>query len=193
MLISCNQENSDLDFAQIRADNFIENYSTEFLNDNELLRYDYNPRAQFTYEQDSTNRYRVFPREDEIRLICFSDSCEISEPFNQSPLVLMKGQYTLKQDSIFAEIVYDSSVVQIHPFELSPEGYFNGLKERIDKYGVFAFFEARDKSFIKVYLSVRYYLIQSKEIQKDIYNDEIIKSYNDNWYFVKMEVPMDLG
>lgn len=186
ILISCDQEKRHLNYAQEKADEFMENYATDFLNDSELLRYDYHPRAQFTYGQDSINTYRIFPRENEIRLICFSDSCKLSESFSKSPLTLQKGTYTLKQDSIFTELSYDSSIVETHSFEHNPEDYFNGLKKRIENYGVFAFSESKDKSFIKVYLSVQYYLINSKEVQKDINKDEIIKSYNDNWYFVKM-------
>jgi hypothetical protein len=193
LLLSCNQEKKHLDYAQEKADNFIKKYATEFINDSELLRYDYHPRAQFTNGQDSTNRYRVFPRENEIRLICFSDSCKLSEPFNKRTLRLQKGTYTLKQDSIFTELTYDSSTVEINPFKINPEDYFNRLKNRLEKYGVFALSESNDKSFIKVYFSVQYYLINSKEVQKDIHNDEIIKTYNDNWYFVKMKSPMDLG
>jgi len=192
-LISCNQEKRHLDFAQKQADNFIENFTAEFLSDRELLKYSYHPRAQFTFEHDSTNRYSVFPRENEIRLICFSDSCELSESFNKSPLILPKGTYTLKQDSIFIELSYNSSTVEIHSFEYNPEAYYNGLKTRIKKYGVFAFYESTDKSFVKVYFSVQYYLIHSQEVQKYINNDEIIKTYDDNWYFVKKERPMDLG
>jgi hypothetical protein len=193
LLISCNKEKRNLDYAQKKADSFIENYATKFVHDNELLRYDYHPRAQFIYGQDSMNTYRIFPRENEIRLICFSDSCRLSESFNKSPLTLQKGTYTLKQDSIFTELSYDSSTVEIHSFELNPEDYFNGLKKRLEKYGVFAFSESKDKSFVKVYLSTQYYLIHSNEVQKDINQDEIIKSYNENWFFVKMNRPMDLG
>lgn len=193
VLTSCNEEQRLLNYSQEKADQFIEKYTEDFLKDEELLRYSYHPRAQFTFSQDSTNRYRIFPRENELRLICFSDSCELTESFNKSPLTLLNGSYTLKQDSIFTEISYDSYSVKIHSFEINPENYFKGLKKRLEKYGVFAYSESKDKSFVKVYLSVRYYLIHTKEVQTDINKDEIIKSYKDNWYFVKMKRQMDLG
>ncbi|MFM1999525.1 MAG: hypothetical protein RL204_1472 [Bacteroidota bacterium] len=63
----------------------------------------------------------------------------------------------------------------------------------MEKYGVFAYYRSTDHSSVKVYVSVQYYLIYSKEVQKDINNDKILKSYNNNWYFVKMERQMDLG
>jgi len=193
ILISCNPEKSLLDYSQEKADQFVLKYADQFLLDEELLRYSYNPRAQFTNIQDSTNNYRIYPNESEIRLICFSDSCELKEPFNICPLILHKGTYTLKQDSIISELSHDSFTVKAHYFELSPAVYFNGLKKRLDKFGIFAYFKSKDKSFIKVYLSVQYYLIHTKKVQKDIKNDKIIKSYKDNWYFVKMEREMDLG
>ncbi len=193
VLTSCNEEQRLLNYSQEKADQFIEKYAEEFLEDEELLRYSYHPRAQFTYIQDSTNNYGIFLRENEIRLICFSDSCELKELFNKSPLILLNGTYTLKQDSIITEISYNSSTIKFHSFVINPEDYFNGLKNRIEKYGVFAYSESKDKSFVKVYLSVQYYLIHTKEVQPDINKDDIIKSYKDNWYFVKMKRQMDLG
>ena len=82
---------------------------------------------------------------------------------------------------------------EIHHFNRDPEDYFNGLKERLEKYGVFAYAESKDKSFVKVYLSVQYYLVHSINVENDINEDEILKSYNGNWYFVKMKRQMDLG
>ncbi|MCX2746165.1 hypothetical protein OO013_19960 [Mangrovivirga sp. M17] len=193
LLISCNQEKRLLEYSQEKADKFVEMYSDEFLKDTELLRYSYHPRAQFTFGQDSSNNYRIFPRETEIRMICFSDSCELTESFNDTPLKLSEGSYTLKQDSIFTDLSYDSTTFKIHQFKQNPEDYFNGLKKRLEKYGVFAYSESKDKSFVKVYLSVQYYLVNSKDVENDINEDEILKSYNDNWYFVKMKRQMDLG
>ena len=63
----------------------------------------------------------------------------------------------------------------------------------MEKYGVFAYSRSRDHSSVKVYVSVQYYLIYSKEVEKEIHNDKILKSYGNNWYFVKMERQMDLG
>ncbi|MBN7813724.1 hypothetical protein J0A68_22410 [Algoriphagus sp. H41] len=193
LLISCDQEKRLLKYSQEKADQFVEMYADEFLKDTVLLRYSYHPRAQFIFGQDSSNNYRIFPRETEIRMICFSDSCELTESFNEAPLKLSKGSYTLKQDSIFTELSYDSTTFQIHHFKRNPIDYFNGLKKQLEKYGAFAYSESKDKSFIKVYLSVQYYLIYSKDAENDINEDEILKSYNDNWYFVKMKRQMDLG
>lgn len=193
LLISCNQEKRLLEYSQEKADQFVEKYADEFLKDTELLRYSYHPRAQFTFGQDSSNSYRIFPSDNEIGLICFSDSCELTESFNNTPLKLSKGRYSLKQDSIFTELSYDSTTFQIHHFKRNPEDYFNGLKKRLEKYGVFAYSESKDKSFVKVYLSVQYYLVYSKDVENVINKDEILKSYNDNWYFVKLKRQMDLG
>jgi hypothetical protein len=193
LLISCNQEKRLLEYSQEKADQFVEMYADEFLKDTELLRYSYHPRAQFTFGQDSSNSYRIFPSDNEIGLICFSDSCQLSEPFNNTPLKLSKGRYTLKQDTIFTELSNDSTIFKIHDFKRNPEDYFNGLKKRLKKYGIFAYSESKEKSFVKVYLSVQYYLIHSKNVKNDINQDEILKSYNDNWYFVKMKRQMDLG
>lgn len=193
LIISCDQEKRLLEYSQEKADQFVEIYADEFLKDTEILRYSYHPRAKFTYDQDTANNYRIFPKDNEIGLICFSDSCELTESFNKTPLIVYKGTYTLKQDSIFKEYSYDSSSVEIHSFRINPVDYFNGLKTRLEKYGVFAFSESNDKSFVKVYLSVQYYLIYTKEVQKDIDDDEIVKSYQGNWFFVKMKIQMDLG
>lgn len=193
LLISCNEENRLLEYSQEKADQFVEMHSADFLKDTELLRYSYHPRAQFTFGQDSSNNYRVFPRHNEIVLICFSDSCELTESFNKAPLIVSKGRYSMKQDSLFTELGYDSKTFQIHHFEQNPEEYFNKLKKRLEKYGVFAYFESMDKSFVKVYLSVQYYIVHSEEVEKDINEDEILKSYKENWYFVKMKRQMDLG
>ncbi|ANQ51752.2 hypothetical protein MY04_4414 [Flammeovirga sp. MY04] len=182
-----------MEFSQEKADEFVEKYAVEFLQDNELLKYSYHPRTQFTYTGDSRNNYRIFLRESEIRMICFSDSCELIESFNNTPLKLSNGTYTLKQDSIFTELSYDSTTFNLHDFKQNPVDYFNGLKNRLEKYGVFAYSESKDKSFIKVYLSVQYYLVYSKDVENDINEDEILKSYNDNWHFVKMKRQMDLG
>lgn len=190
LLVSCNPEGSRLDFAEMKADKFIENYSVEFLGDSELLRYNYHPRAQLTYGQDSTNIYRVFPREDEIRLICFTDTCVLSAPISNDLLFLRKGSYTIKQDSIFSN---DSLRVQLHAFKFFPEEYFTGLKKRIEQYGIFAYAEAKDKSWLRVYLTTEYYLIHTAEVQEEIGNDQIMKTYLDNWYLVKMKKPLDLG
>jgi hypothetical protein len=193
LLISCSKEKQLLKYSQDTADKFVEMYADEFLQDTELLRYNYHPRTQFTFGQDSSNNYRIFQSDNEIGLICFSDSCELIESFNKTPFKVAKGRYTLKQDSIFTELSYDSTTFQIHDFKMHPEDYFNELKKRLEKYGVFAYSESTDKSSVIVYLSVQYYLIHSKNVEKDIFQDEILKSYDDNWYFVKMKIQMDLG
>ncbi len=193
LLISCNEEKRLFEYSQQKAIRFVEMYSAEFLQDTELLKYSYHPRAQFTYEKDTSNNYRIFPRDNEILLICISDSCELTESFNNTPLEVSKGRYFLKQDSIFTEISYDSTTFKVHDFKQNPEDYFNGLKERIERYGVFAYSESTDKSFLRVYLSVQYYLIFSNNVENDINEDEILNSFNDNWYFVKMKRQMDLG
>jgi len=193
LLISCNEEKRFLEYSQEKADHFVEMYSAEFLQDTELLRYSYHPRAQFTFGRGTSNNYRIFPRDNEIELICFSDSCELTESFNNTSLKVSNGRYSLKQDSIFTELGYDSTTCKIHEFKQKPEDYFNGLKKRLEKYGVFAFSQSKDKSFVKVYLSVHYYLVYSKDVENDINEDEILKSYNNNWYFVKMKRQMDLG
>ena len=193
LLISCNEEKRLLEYSQEKADQFLEMYSAEFLQDSELLRYNYNPRAHFTHGQNDSNIYRIIVRDNEIRLICFSDSCELTESFNDKPLKVSKGKYFLKQDSIFTEHSYDSTTIKIHDFKQNPEEYFNGLKKQLEKYGVFGYSKSTDKSFVKIYLSVQYYLINSKNVENDINEDEIIKSYENNWYFVKMKRQMDLG
>jgi hypothetical protein len=182
-----------LDFSQEKADQFVQIYAADFLLDEELLSYSYHPRGQFHSEQDSINSYSVFPEETKIRLICFSDSCELSEPFNRSPLTLQKGTYVLKRDSIISQENYESPTRKFHSFEINPEDYFSILKKRLEKYGVFAYSRSTDHSSVKVYVSVQYYLICSKEVEKEIHNDKILKSYGNNWYFVKMERQMDLG
>lgn len=182
-----------LNSVQKRADTFIENHTIDFLNDSELLRYDYNPRGKFTYENDTKNTYRVFPIKNEVRLICISDTCTLSDSFTKTPLVLLKGRYILKQDSIMTVWRYDSLTVDINSFEINPEVYFQSLENRIEKYGLLGFSKSKNKQFIRIYLSVQYYLIQSKNILQDIYNDQIVKSYHSNWYLIKMERPMDLG
>lgn len=88
---------------------------------------------------------------------------------------------------------YDSLTVDINSFEVNPEVYFQSLENRIEKYGLLGFSKSKNKQFIRIYLSVQYYLIQSKNILQDIYNDQIVKSYHSNWYLIKMERPMDLG
>jgi hypothetical protein len=193
LLVSCNQDKRHLDFAQKKAEAFLENHATAFINDTALLQYSYNPRGQFSLEQDSTNRFRVYPGEHEIRLICFTDSCKLFLPLKQGTLSLRKGTHTIKQDSIFTELAHAASTVVIHPFDLKLEAYFNSLKNRLDQYGVFAYNQGHDKSFIRVYFTTEYYLIRSKAVKQDIADDEIIKSYEGNWYFVKMARPMDLG
>jgi hypothetical protein len=193
MMTSCNQEKEHLSFAQEKADKFIENYTNAFLNDKDLLKYSYHPRAQFSNATDSFNIYSVFLREDELRIHCFSDSCMLTEAFNYAPLILSKGSYRLKQDSIVEEISYDSIKLKLHRFKSDPPEYFSELKNRIERYGIFAYVQKADQSFTKVYLTNEYYLLHTEEIEKEINQDRIVKSYNDNWYLVKMERPMDLG
>lgn len=193
LLISCNQEKRLLEYSQEKADQFVEMYADEFLKDTELLRFIYHPRAQFTFVQDSLNSYRIFPSENEIGLICFSDSFQLTEPLNNSPLKLSKGRCILKQDSILTKLSYDSTTFKILDFKQNPEEYFNEHKKRLEKYGVFAFSESKKKSFVKVNFSVQYYLIYSKNVKNDINQYEILKSYNDNCYFMKMKRQMDLG
>ncbi|WP_196889806.1 hypothetical protein [Aureivirga sp. CE67] len=193
LLISCNEEKQLLDYSQQRANQFVEKHADKFIKDSELLRYSYNPRAQFTNSQDSSNRYRIYQRRNEIELICFSDSCELEESFNKIPLKIYKGRYTLKQDSLFVNLNNDSTALQIHSFKRNPVDYFNELNMRLKNYGVFNYFGSKDKSFIKVYFSTQYYLIHSYDVENDIGQDELLKSYDNNWYFVKMKHKMDLG
>ena len=192
VLIACNEEQRLLYYSQDKADQFVEQYAEDFLKDEELLIYSYHPRAQFTCSKGATNSYRIFLRANEIRLFCFSDSCELKEPFNKIPLTIPNGTYTIKQDSIITEL-NSSSTSQAHLFEQNPVDYFMALKRRLDQYGVFAYAESKDQSFVKVWFSVQHYLIQSENIENDIKEDEILKSYNNNWYFVKMKRQMDLG
>jgi len=193
MMTSCNQEKEHLSFAQEKADEFIENYANDFLNDEDLLKYSYHPRSQFSRATDSVNIYSVFLREDALGVHCFSDSCMLNEAFNDAPLILLKGSYRLKQDSIVEEISYDQIKLKLHRFKSDPSIYFSELKNRIERYGIFAYVQKADQSFTKVYLTNEYYLIHTEEINKGIYQDQIISSYNDSWYLVKMERPMDLG
>ncbi|MCH8555421.1 MAG: hypothetical protein LAT76_09700 [Schleiferiaceae bacterium] len=171
----------------------MDKYASDFLRDEALLKYNYHPRSQFVYVTDATNRYTVFPRKNEVDVICSSDSCELIEPFNSKPLKLPEGRYTLKSDCILTEVSYDSFIQKMHAFEISPVDYFKTLKKRIKEYGVLAYHRSAEQSFVKVYLSVEYYLIHTQEIERHIHEDEIVKSYPDNWYFVKMKRQLDAG
>ena len=112
LLISCNEEKRFLEYSQEKADHFVEMYSAEFLQDTELLRYSYHPRAQFTFGRGTSNNYRIFPRDNEIELICFSDSCELTESFNNTSLKVSNGRYSLKQDSILQNWIMTQQLVK---------------------------------------------------------------------------------
>tara|TARA_B100000795_G_C22555567_1_gene344217 strand:+ start:59 stop:667 length:609 start_codon:yes stop_codon:yes gene_type:complete len=191
-LFACNSEEEYLKNIKLKAETFIKTNSNNFLSNNRLLRYNYNPRGKFTLHSDSSNSYRARAKANELKIICFSKNCNLNEDFLQSPVKLKKGKYIFKSDSIVKE-THNSHIKQ--KFKSDPKLYFQNLEKNLKEYSIFSFHQGKDKSFIKLYLDINFYLIftPKKDYKPHIGKDKVITVYNKNWVLVKMDRPMDLG
>ncbi|MFT4523346.1 MAG: hypothetical protein ACI8ZN_002299 [Bacteroidia bacterium] len=190
IILSCRQDNEEHAYAVNKADNFVENYANEFLTDTNLLRYSWDFRNQFRHLNDSLSEYEAHFIDSELILICLSDSCKLTEPFNSSDLMLSKGRY--KIDSLGYVFKYSDSTIH-SKFNLNPVEYFTRSEHYLLELGVVAFKQSVDKSSMEVYFTDDYYLIWTRRIGELLESEQIVKSYPNNWYLVKKARPVTLG
>jgi len=186
--------------AERKADVFLKKHLDKFLKFPELDRYSYNRGSEFL-SSDSTNKYRIYVHDESLGFHCFSDSCTFDEAFDHSALRLPRGSYQIKKDSIFSRrIRSDGSLYsEAQAFNSDAKTYYSALKSLLESFEIFGYNYPQDKSFLKVYLNLEYYLIQTKSLddvlKKEAWskNDQLIKSYKNDWYLIKKDRPIDLG
>lgn len=176
------------------ADVFVEYYANDFLENDSLLKYSYNRRSKFNSNVNDSNAFGVSVWENHVKLHCLSRVCHLDEIFTDSALVLSKGQYILKPDSIGFRHSYDSLAMKQYSFKVDPLRYYTVLENLIHEYKIFGFYKNPESHVIWVYLSSEYYLIYNPSLEsfknKD---DEVLKDYGNGWLYLKLSQPLDLG
>jgi len=188
------------------ASKFHTNYANEFIQNTELLKYSYNPRAHFyfnTFNEDPSFRALIHDT-TELRVIIFENQNLFLEEFglildtfpiiNWATIWMENGELKLN--------VNDSLTIEIIRFNKNPLEYFKQLKKLINKYGIVTYGEQQFGGIISVYLTAYDYLIYyptNYNITKPQFEEHWRnkqkngRKLDKNWYYYKSEKALDLG
>ena len=203
ILISCNSHQSD---GLQLATEFHTNYADEFIQNKELQKYSYNPRAQFYYlSDDESQTFRCLSSDStELTIINFGgfDIFQREFELETDTLIPFKRAELVKEQTNFKLMVNDSLLIEIRSIGQDPIHYFRQLRQLIDEYGIVAYGQIRLGRIIRVYLSAYDYLlyfptgykIGEKQFEEYWRNKQKTgKQLDENWYYYKSEKPLDFG
>ena len=202
-LYSCNSPKQD---GWQLATKFHENHATQFIENQELLKYSYNPRSQFYYTTDDESRtFRCLNR-DTIALIIINfggfDIFQSEFELELETLVSFGRAELIKDSTSFKLIVNDSIPIKIISFGKDPIQYFVQLRQLIDEYRIVTYGKLRIGGIVEVYLTAFDYLLyfptdyKIEEQQFEEYwrmKQKNGKKLDENWYYYKSEKPLDFG
>ncbi|MGE0932641.1 hypothetical protein [Peijinzhouia sedimentorum] len=188
------------------ASEFHANYANEFIQNEELLRYSYNPRAHFyfnTHDEGPTFRALVHDT-TQIRVIIFEDQDRFIQEFGLELGTLPTfGQATIwKENGELKLQVNDSQTLKIIRYDRNPLEHFKQLKKLVNKYRIVTYSELRIGGIIEVYLTAQDYLlyfpsnyiIDQPQFEEHWRNKQKQgKQLDENWFYYKSDEPLDFG
>ena len=184
LITSCHTET---DWVIDKADYFIKNSASDFLENQELMNYSYNKRSQFYFQNSEHNKFRIMTFEQNLRFYCFSDSCLLDKKIGiRSPQYLKKGFYNIKNDTISLDFNKDSIIDVETKFNTNPIEIFEKHKTELKKLGIHSYSARPAINLYYVYLNSTFVLLKSDKIENYISEkDKIIKNYENNWHLIK--------
>lgn len=203
---SCDPEPPD---GWILANEFYKRHASEFIENQELLKYSYNPRSHFFYNinriNDIDSSFRCIIRDStELLVINFGGFDIFKAEFGielDSSFSFKGGEFTNEGNS-FILTVNDSVRINILAFKTNPIKYFTELKRNVENFGIVTYGELRIGGIIEVYLTGTDYLLyfpSNMNIDQEHF-DEYWKNkkskgrmINLNWYYYEAERPLDFG
>lgn len=203
---SCDPEPPD---GWTLANEFCERHASEFIENQELLKYSYNPRSQFFYNinriNDIDSSFRCIIRDSTELLVINFDGFDIfRNEFGielDSSLSFKRGEFTNEGNS-FILTVNDSVRINVLAFKTNPIKYFTELKSNVEDFGIVTFGKLRIGGIIEVYLTGTDYLLYfpsdlnvGQAHFEEYWENKKSKGrmIDSNWYYYEAERPLDFG
>jgi hypothetical protein len=188
------------------ASEFHSNYANEFIQNTELLKYSYNPRAHFyfnTFNEDPTFRALIHDT-TELRVIIFKNQNRFLEEFGiELDTFPTFGRATIwTEDGELKLQANDSQTVEIIRYDKNPLQHFKQLKKLVNKYGIVTYGELLIGGIVRVYLTAYDYLlyfptnynIDEQQFEEHWRNKQKQgKQLDENWFYYKSDEPLDFG
>ncbi|NMM47633.1 hypothetical protein [Marinigracilibium pacificum] len=188
------------------ASEFHTNYANEFIQNTELLKYSYNPRAHFyfnTRNEEPTFRALIHDT-TKLRVIIFANQERFLQEFGlEIDSIPTFGRATIWNENEGLKLQADDSLMfEIIRYDKNPLEQFNYLKNLVNKYGIVTYGELRIGGIIEVYLTTYDYLIyyptnykiSEPQFEEHWRNKQKNgRKLDKNWYYYKSEKPLDLG
>lgn len=203
---SCDPESPD---GWILANEFYERHASEFIENQELLKYSYNPRSQFFYNVNHVNdidsSFRCIIRDStELLLINFDGFDIFKHEFGielDSSFSFKRGEFT-NEGNFFKFSINDSVRANVLALKTNPIKYFTKLKRKVEDFGIVTYGELRIGGIIEVYLTGTDYLLyfpSNMNIDQE-HCDQYWENKKSkgrmidlNWYYYEAERPLDFG
>lgn len=203
---SCDPESPD---GWILANEFYERHASEFIENQELLKYSYNPRSQFFYNVNHVNdidsSFRCIIRDStELLLINFDGFDIFKHEFGielDSSFSFKRGEFT-NEGNFFKFSINDSVRANVLALKTNPIKYFTKLKRKVEDFGIVTYGELRIGGIIEVYLTGTDYLLYfpsdmniDQEHCDQYWENKKSKGrmIDLNWYYYEAERPLDFG
>jgi len=185
---------------------FYENYADEFIQNEELIKYSYNPRSHFYFNtlNDAPTFRGIIHDTTQLRIIIFENSDRFLEEFGiELDTTTSFGRATVRKVNGELKLLADDNLnIEILKIKTDPLLYFIQLKKLVDKYGIVTYSELRICGIIEVYLSAFDYLLyfptnykinepQFEELWRN--KQKQGKQIDQNWYYYKSDEPLDFG
>ncbi len=202
---SCNSPKQDQDGWKL-ATEFHANCATEFIQNDELQKYSYNPRSQFYYLSDDESRtFRCLNRDSvELLIINFGSFDVFQREFKikLDTIIDFERAKLVKELTDFRLVMNDTVSVKIKSIGKDPVLYFSQLRKTIREYGIITYGQIRLGGIIKVYLTAYDYLIYfptGYKIEEQHFEEywqnkkKSGKKLDNNWYYYKSKKPLNFG
>jgi hypothetical protein len=188
------------------ASEFHEKYANEFIQNEELLKYSYNPRVHFyfnTHNDRPTFRALIHDT-TQLRVIIFQNQDRFLKEFGiELDTFLTFSRATIYNENEELKLqANDSLNPEILKFDRNPLEHFNQLKNLVNKYGIVTYGELPIGGIIKVYLTAYDYLIYfptNYQIDKPQFEEHWRtkekqgKRLDNNWVYYRSDKPLDFG
>ncbi len=188
------------------ASEFHENYANEFIHNEELLKYIYNPRAHFYFNtHDEAPTFRALIHDTtELRVIIFENQDRFIQEFKlELDTFPSFGEATVRRENGELKLVVDDSLeIEILNFEKDPLTHFKKLRKLINKYGIVTYGKLRIGGIIEVYITANDYLLYfpaNYKIEEPQFDERWRKKQkkgkqlDQNWFYYHSDKPLDFG
>lgn len=206
LLNSCGaNQREDIDGWQLASD-FHTKYANEFIQNDELIKYSYNPRSHFylnTFDEGpsfralihDTTKLRVVIFENQGRFIEeFGFDLDTFPTFDRATVWTENGELKIQVDGHL-----NLNVLNI---EKNPLEQFNQFKKLLTKYGIVTYGELRIGRIIRIYFTAYDYLLYfptNYKIDQSQFEEywrnkkKQGKQLDQNWYYYQSDKPLDFG